>query len=108
VLLAGFAGAILASVLLGPGEEGVRVFGVTLPSFCLFRNLTGWRCPGCGLTRSFVFLGHGHPIDALRMHPLGPLLYLVAIRAWAAARALAARLRSRAAPTVPGSSASPS
>jgi hypothetical protein len=97
-LLAGFLGVLTASVLLGPGVDGVRFLGVEIPSFCLFHQLTGWRCPGCGLTRSFVYLGHGHPIAAFWMHPLGPVLYLVVIqqavvRSWQTVRALGARRR---------------
>lgn len=98
ILLAGFLGVLLASAILGPGADGVQFLGLEIPSFCLFHRLTGWHCPGCGLTRSFVYLGHGHPIDAFRMHPLGPLLYLVVIqqavvRSWQTMRALGARRR---------------
>jgi hypothetical protein len=48
-----------------------------LPSVCLFYNLTGLPCPGCGLTRSFVCLGHGHWRESLHWHPLGPLFFLI-------------------------------
>jgi len=27
---------------------------------CLFRNLLGWECWGCGMTRAFFSLIHGH------------------------------------------------
>ena len=46
-----------------------------LPSICPFFNLTGTPCPGCGLTRSFVCLAHGHLFESLRWHPLGPFLF---------------------------------
>jgi hypothetical protein len=46
-----------------------------LPSFCPFYNLTGLPCPGCGLTRAFVCLGHGHWRESLHWHPLGWLIY---------------------------------
>ena len=36
---------------------------------CLFRTLTGWQCPGCGMTRAAYLLMHGHPIAALRQNP---------------------------------------
>jgi hypothetical protein len=70
---------VAASVVLTPGTGGVEIFGHHLPAFCLWRALTGWRCPGCGLTRSFVFVGHGHVLDAFRMHLLGPPLYLAMV-----------------------------
>lgn len=80
-------GVLLASVLLDPGSEGLTVAGFELPAVCLWRKLFGFGCPGCGLTRSFVFVGHGELVQAFRMHRLGPLLYavvvwLAAVRVW--------------------------
>lgn len=46
--------------------------GVTV---CMFRRAFGIACPGCGLTRSFIELSHGHLTQAFRMHPLGPVMY---------------------------------
>lgn len=46
---------------------------------CPFFNATGLPCPGCGLTRSFVCLGHGHLSEAFKWHPLGPLLFAGAL-----------------------------
>jgi Protein of unknown function (DUF2752) len=78
---------VVASALMTPGADGVSLFGWDLPGLCTFRNLTGLRCPGCGMTRSFVYMGHLDPLAAFRMHLLGPLLYLfvaaqVPWRAW--------------------------
>jgi hypothetical protein len=78
---------VVASALLQPGAEAVSLFGWELPGLCTFRNLTGLRCPGCGLTRSFAYMGHLQPLEAFRMHLLGPPLYLLVAaqvpwRAW--------------------------
>jgi hypothetical protein len=70
---------VAASLLLSPESDGVTVFGHHLPALCLWRTLTGHRCLGCGLTRSFVFLAHGQAIEAFRMHWLGPPLYLAMV-----------------------------
>ncbi len=43
---------------------------------CFFKHLTQLDCPGCGLTRSFISLSHGHFIEAIRYNALGPLIYL--------------------------------
>lgn len=40
--------------------------GVFLP--CPFRTLTGWWCPGCGLTRASHHLFRGDLVQALRYH----------------------------------------
>ena len=38
---------------------------------CMFQNMTGRPCPGCGMTRSILLLARGDVIGSLRMHPLG-------------------------------------
>lgn len=43
---------------------------------CLFRLLTGYNCPVCGMTRTFAFMGHGQFAQAWRMSVPGVLLYL--------------------------------
>ena len=48
----------LASVLLDTTSEQVTLFGWDVPALCAWRNMTGMECMGCGLTRSFVFMGH--------------------------------------------------
>lgn len=42
---------------------------------CIFWDLWGIYCPGCGGTRSLVALAHGHILQSLWYHPL--LLYCV-------------------------------
>ena len=37
---------------------------------CQFHRLTGLNCPGCGMTRSFYALLHGHWTEALRDNAL--------------------------------------
>lgn len=44
------------------------------PVLCPIRRLTGIPCPGCGLTRSFVYTMHGQFGDAVAAHAFGPLL----------------------------------
>jgi hypothetical protein len=68
-----FAGAALALAALLPLPGRGRIAG--LPSTCPFYHLTGLPCPGCGLTRSFVCLAHGHWREAFSYHPLGPVLF---------------------------------
>ncbi|MGO8671164.1 MAG: DUF2752 domain-containing protein [Capsulimonadaceae bacterium] len=69
------SGIFAASALLPvPGADG-RI--LHLPTICPFYNLTGLPCPGCGLTRSFVCLAHGHIAQSCRWHPLGPALFCI-------------------------------
>ena len=67
---------VLASILIDPSREGATLFGVALPPMCALKTLTGLDCPGCGLTRSFGFMGEGSPLQALKMHLFGPALWI--------------------------------
>ncbi len=42
-----------------------------LPNLCYYRALLGVNCPGCGLTRSFIYLAHGNWRASWDMHHLG-------------------------------------
>lgn len=87
VMLVVCVGIVAASIILTPSESVITLFGWELPGLCAFKNLTGMDCPGCGLTRSFTFMGHGDPRQAFDLHWLGPALYAlvaaqVPYRAW--------------------------
>ena len=56
----------------------VPVLNQPLPELCSFRRMTGLDCAGCGLTRSFISIGHGRIADAWHYHPAGLLLYAIA------------------------------
>jgi hypothetical protein len=68
--------ALSFSLEVRPGER--IAFSVLpehlLPHTCYSRVLFGVRCPGCGLTRSFVHLAHGQWRAAWQVHRLGWLL----------------------------------
>jgi hypothetical protein len=59
-------------------EVLVPVINRPLPELCSFRRMTGLDCAGCGLTRSFIAIGHGQLADAWQYHPAGLLLYAIA------------------------------
>ncbi len=65
-----------SSMVLTATEEWVYVWGWQVPEICTVRRVLGIPCPGCGLTRSFVFMGHGEWLSALRMNWLGPVFWL--------------------------------
>ena len=67
---------VVASVVLTPSDSVVSFFGWDVPPLCMFKRITGMDCPGCGLTRSFTYMGHGDVIDAFTRHKLGPPFYL--------------------------------
>jgi hypothetical protein len=59
------AGCLVAAAITSPDAVGRG------PVLCPFRLVTGLPCPGCGLTRSWVYLAHGRWADALAANPFG-------------------------------------
>jgi hypothetical protein len=64
---------LLAVLLQVHGEEQVVLpgIGVPLPGTCTFKQYVGADCPGCGLTRCFVSMGHGQLGRAWHFNPVG-------------------------------------
>lgn len=62
---------LAASVLMKYPDTGT--------SFCVFRNISGHECPGCGMTRGFVAIGHGHLKAAVESNMLAPFVYIYTI-----------------------------
>jgi len=50
--------------------------GIPMPETCWSRSLFDVKCPGCGLTRSIVYLAHGDWQASWAMHRLGFLMAL--------------------------------
>ncbi len=79
-------GALGAAFVLSPGavEDG--------PVVCPFRLMTGLPCPGCGLTRSWVYVAHGEWSSAWSANPFGYVsMALVAVLVVVVGVALARR-----------------
>lgn len=54
--------------------------GLFLP--CPFRTLTGWWCPGCGLTRATHHLFHGDIAQAVRFNVFAVLILVALASTW--------------------------
>ena len=67
---------LLASVVMPPFHEPWL-------SLCLVHLLFGVAGPGCGMTRAFLFLGHGDPWSALELNPNSPLVFALVLIFWA-------------------------
>jgi hypothetical protein len=50
-------------------------------SICPFKMLTGFPCPGCGITKSIIFLYKGDIMQSLSYHIFGPPVILFCIAA---------------------------
>jgi Protein of unknown function (DUF2752) len=61
--------AITAFFLREKGPSGLP----WLPG-CTFHQLTGWHCPGCGMTRAAHAALNGEILQAFRFNPLGMVL----------------------------------
>ncbi|HEX5447126.1 MAG TPA: DUF2752 domain-containing protein, partial [Pirellulales bacterium] len=84
------ASVVVMALLLNVRGDRVALVGLPdypLPHLCMSRSLLGRTCPGCGLTRSFVYLAHGDWQAAWRVHRLGWLvaalvLFQLPYRTW--------------------------
>ncbi len=52
-----------------PGTE------ILVPELCMMKVMTQFPCAGCGMTRSFISLGHGDLSAAWRYNPSGAILF---------------------------------
>ena len=65
------------ALILAAAYTAVQLLGKKYPFFalmneCGFKRLTGLNCPGCGGTRSFIYLIHGHIIKSILYYPFVP------------------------------------
>jgi Protein of unknown function (DUF2752) len=62
---------IWLSVSVAAAAAGCAWIYAGLPTFgCPWKQLTGCPCPGCGTTRAFLQLAHGHLASAIRYNPM--------------------------------------
>lgn len=66
---------VFLSVVMPPFHEGPV-------KLCLFKRAFGMPCPGCGMTRAFIFLGHGSIYEAFKMNPNSFFAFLIVIFIW--------------------------
>lgn len=75
ILCSAVIGASFVLKLSPTGDHDVIFLGANMPDLCPFHRICGLWCPGCGLTRSFVSMAHGHFLNAVHFNPLGPILF---------------------------------
>ena len=76
VILVACSCILLGAFVLAPttsGSHSIAVGRITLPETCIFKNLTGLPCPGCGLTHSVTSVVRGDISGSLSHHRLGLL-----------------------------------
>src|SRR5687767_3585342 len=72
---------VLSAILQVRADGRVTVPGLhdhPLPHACLSQRWLNVKCPGCGMTRSFIHLAHGRWHEAWSYHRLGWLLFAAA------------------------------
>ena len=103
LLLFLFSVTLLLSVSMSPSTGQLSLGGWVIPELCMYKRMFHFECPGCGLTRSFVFMGHGDWAAAWGMNKIGPLLFVITATQVPYRMYLIARdyIRLRRAPTPP-------
>lgn len=82
IWLVGAALVLVAAGLLQVGEQRqvlLPVQSIVLPETCTMHARFGIDCPGCGLTRSFIYLAHGRFADAYALNPASLLVFLYVV-----------------------------
>lgn len=77
LLPAGIAVAPLAWVMPAPDDPNPF-------TLCLFTNLTGYHCPGCGMTRAVFCVLHGELAEAWACNRLVVVVFPLLAWLWAA------------------------
>ncbi|HEY7628230.1 MAG TPA: DUF2752 domain-containing protein [Ilumatobacteraceae bacterium] len=77
--LAGGAAMLAAGAFVAARDPAAP--GSPFPT-CAFRQATGLWCPGCGLTRGFHELAHGHLGAALSYNVFTPVAAVAIVFAW--------------------------
>jgi hypothetical protein len=70
--------ALSGAAVMSAGAFAVGYFNPSTAGFfpvCPLFKLTGWACPGCGLTRGFHALLHGDVVAALDHNLLAPAIF---------------------------------
>ncbi|ODM27813.1 hypothetical protein A7W90_17200 [Clostridium sp. Bc-iso-3] len=74
---------VMASFFMVTNGEGTafglggHLYGIGIP--CIFRASTGYNCPACGMTRSFIYMSDFNISAAWAMNRAGALLYLFCV-----------------------------
>ena len=76
--LAGFL--LLSFVLIV--SFAIRPFRNPEFTVCLFKNIFGIPCPGCGMTRAFLFIAHGDIRSALELNVNSLAVFIAVIVLW--------------------------
>jgi hypothetical protein len=83
-----FAAALILSPV-ADSQAAISIAGtsILMPDLCQFKRIFARDCPGCGMTRSFIYVVRFQLASAWSIHPVGTLLaiFLAATiphRAW--------------------------
>jgi hypothetical protein len=70
-LLARLGASTLAAIALVALPHALPALARWTDAACLVRELTGWPCPGCGVTTSLLALGRGDIVASWAANPAG-------------------------------------
>ena len=61
-------------ILLGIGISGFLMLQFSIP--CLFKTITSYPCPACGMTRAFISILNGNILESFSYNILGVPLFV--------------------------------
>jgi hypothetical protein len=80
---AGAGGILGIAMWLTPSPAGHGTHTQLGLGQCTFLTFTGYPCPMCGMTTTFAYLAHLHPLSAVVTQPFGLVLFSMTVGAFA-------------------------
>jgi hypothetical protein len=71
--------AVAMALDLRDGQVKLPIGNVSLPEMCWYKRLSGFNCPGCGMTRCVVCLFHGEFLRGWHFNPGGYLFSVILV-----------------------------
>ncbi len=77
-----FVAVLAVAASLRPSPTGLGTHTELHLPPCGFYMVFHKPCPSCGMTTSFAWMMHGHPVKAIKTQPAGVAVFLAGLAAW--------------------------
>lgn len=75
---------LLLAIVGGYFFAGISAYlqSQTTHTICIFKNITGYPCPGCGTTRGTILLFKGRFFESIMLNPVALFMNIMAVTAF--------------------------
>ncbi|MCT4545188.1 MAG: DUF2752 domain-containing protein [Vallitalea sp.] len=79
VIIGALSTILIISMVAYIKDDNVHLSESIIIGKCRIKEMTGYDCPSCGLTRSFVSISNGRILKSFSYNPVGLAIYLLVI-----------------------------